>query len=170
MKFGSLAKDCNIQRIEEPVQDEDDILKFCEESGLPVAQDETVDKIQENPLKKLLKFTHPGIVAVVIKPSVVGRFENAEWAHQHGKMVVVSSAFESSLSLSAYTQFSSYLEVQRLSTFKLLDASRTSNKLNHFLAAVTQDEVLAVTVSPETKRRTSLTFKTHNNKKQVGSI
>lgn len=38
---------------------EDDILKFCEESGLPVAQDETVDKIQENPLKKPLKLTHP---------------------------------------------------------------------------------------------------------------
>ncbi|KAI5419515.1 hypothetical protein KIW84_043619 [Lathyrus oleraceus] len=118
MKFGSLAKDCNLQCIEEPVQDEDDILKFCEESGLPVALDETVDKIQENPLKKLLKFTHLGIVAVVIKPSVVGGFENAgliaQWAHQHGKMAVVSSAFESSLSLSAYTQFSSYLEVQRL--------------------------------------------------------
>ncbi|XP_050872281.1 protein PHYLLO, chloroplastic isoform X3 [Lathyrus oleraceus] len=125
MKFGSLAKDSNLQYIEEPVQDEDDILKFCEESGLPVALDETVDKIQENPLKKLLKFTHPGIVAVVIKPSVVGGFENAgliaQWAHQHGKMAVVSSAFESSLSLSAYTQFSSYLEIQRLSTFKLLD-------------------------------------------------
>ncbi|KAI5383507.1 hypothetical protein KIW84_070768 [Lathyrus oleraceus] len=125
MKFGSLAKDCNLQCIEEPVQDEDDILKFYEESGLPVALDETVDKIQENPLKKLLKVTHPGIVAVVIKPSVVGGFENAgliaQWVHQHGKMVVVSSAFESSLSLSAYTQFSSYLEVQRLSTFKLLD-------------------------------------------------
>ncbi|KAI5445655.1 hypothetical protein KIW84_013758 [Lathyrus oleraceus] len=102
------------------------------------------NKIQENPLKKLLKFTHLGIVAVVIKPSVVGGFENAEWAHQHGKMVVVSSAFESSLGLSAYTQFPSYLKVQRLSTFKLLDASRTNNKLNHFSAAVTQDEVLAV--------------------------
>lgn len=36
-------------------------------------------------------------------------------------MAVVSAAFESSLSLSAYTQFSSYLEIQRLSTFKLFD-------------------------------------------------
>ncbi|KAI5436153.1 hypothetical protein KIW84_022563 [Lathyrus oleraceus] len=61
-------------------------------------------------------------------------------------MVVVSSAIESSLSLSAYTQFPSYLDVRRLSIFKLLDASRTSNKLNHFSAAVTQDEVLAVTI------------------------
>ncbi|WJX87640.1 hypothetical protein P8452_69808 [Trifolium repens] len=125
MKFASLAKDCNLQYIEEPVQDEDDILKFCEESGLPVALDETIDKIQENPLEKLVKFTHPGIVAIVIKPSVVGGFENAaliaQWAHQLGKIAVVSSAFESSLSLAAYTQFSSYLEIQRLSTFKLFD-------------------------------------------------
>ncbi|KAJ1442201.1 Mandelate racemase/muconate lactonizing enzyme, C-terminal [Sesbania bispinosa] len=125
MKFSSLVKDCNLQYIEEPVQDEDDILKFCEESGLPVALDETIDKIQENPLEKLVKFTHPGIVAVVIKPSAVGGFENAaliaQWAHQLGKMAVVSAAFESSLSLSAYTHLSSYLEILRLSTSKVLD-------------------------------------------------
>ena len=56
-----------ITPLQEPVQDEDDILKFCEESGLPVALDETIDKIQENPLEKLAKFTHSGIVAVVSK-------------------------------------------------------------------------------------------------------
>ncbi|XP_061353236.1 protein PHYLLO, chloroplastic isoform X2 [Gastrolobium bilobum] len=125
MEFSSLIKDCNLQYIEEPVQDEDDILMFCQESGLPVALDETIDKIQENPMEKLVKFTHPGIVAVVIKPSVVGGFENAaliaQWAHQLGKMAVVSAAFESSLSLSAYTQFSSYLEILSLGTFKVLD-------------------------------------------------
>lgn len=53
--------------LQEPVQDEDDILLFCEQSGLPVALDETIDKIQENPLEKLVKFTHPGIVSVVSK-------------------------------------------------------------------------------------------------------
>ncbi|KAL2582256.1 hypothetical protein AAZV13_15G229700 [Glycine max] len=125
MKFSSLVKDCNLQYIEEPVQDEDDILKFCEESGLPIALDETIDNIQENPMEKLAKFTHPAIAAVVIKPSVVGGFENAaliaQWAHQMGKMAVVSAAFESSLSLSAYTQFSSYLELLSLGTFKVLD-------------------------------------------------
>lgn len=61
----------------------------------------------------------------VIKPSVVGGFENAaliaQWAYHMGKMVVVSAAFESSLSLSAYTQFSSYLEMLSLGTFKVLD-------------------------------------------------
>jgi len=61
----------------------------------------------------------------VIKPSVVGGFENAaliaQWAYHMGKMVVVSAAFESSLSLSAYTQFSSYLEIMSLGKFKVLD-------------------------------------------------
>ncbi|OIV93706.1 hypothetical protein TanjilG_16557 [Lupinus angustifolius] len=125
MEFSSLVKDCNLQYIEEPVQNEDDILKFCEESGLPVALDETVDKIQENPLEKLAKFTHPGIVAVVIKPSAIGGFENAaliaQWAHRLGKVAVVSAAFESSISLAAYTLFASYLELLSLSTFKVLD-------------------------------------------------
>lgn len=49
----------------------------------------------------------------VIKPSVVGGFENAaiiaQWAQQHQKMAVISAAFESSLGLSAYIQFSCYL-------------------------------------------------------------
>ncbi|KAK7360718.1 hypothetical protein VNO77_02727 [Canavalia gladiata] len=125
MTFSSLVQDCNLQYIEEPVKDEDDILKFCEESGLPVALDETIDEIQENPVEKLMKFTHPAITAVVIKPSVVGGFENAaliaQWAHQLGKMAVVSAAFESSLSLSAYTLFSSYLELLSLDALEVLD-------------------------------------------------
>lgn len=56
-----------IPPLQEPVQDEDDILKFCEESGLPIALDETIDNIQENPMEKLAKFTHPAIAAVVSK-------------------------------------------------------------------------------------------------------
>nr|XP_011462964.1 PREDICTED: protein PHYLLO, chloroplastic isoform X1 [Fragaria vesca subsp. vesca] len=113
IQFGSLVKDCDLQYIEEPVQFEEDIIKFCKESGLPVALDETIDSIGEHPLIKLSKYTHPGIVAVVIKPSVVGGFENAaiiaQWAQQHQKMAVISAAFESSLGLSAYIQFSCYL-------------------------------------------------------------
>ncbi|KDP31426.1 hypothetical protein JCGZ_11802 [Jatropha curcas] len=116
IQFSSLVKDCDLQYIEEPVQDEDDIVKYCEESGLPVALDETIDKFCENPLGMLVKYAHSGIVAVVIKPSVVGGFERAafiaQWAHQQGKMAVVSAAFESGLGLSAYIQFSYYLELQ----------------------------------------------------------
>lgn len=104
--FGSSVMNCGLQYIEEPVQDEEDISKFCEETRLPVALDETIENIQENPLEMLAKFTHSGVVVVVIKPSVVGGFENAaliaRWAQQQGKMSVVSATFESSLGLPAY--------------------------------------------------------------------
>ncbi|KAI9169285.1 hypothetical protein LWI28_010195 [Acer negundo] len=130
LKFGSLVKNCDIQYIEEPVQDEDDIIKYCEESGLPVALDETVDNFQENALKMLVKYAHPGIVAIVIKPSVIGGFERAaliaRWAQQQGKMAVISAAFESSLGLSAYVLFSSYLELQNADVCKVMNRQLAS--------------------------------------------
>lgn len=55
----------NFSLFQEPVQDENDIIRFCEESGLPVALDETIDNLQENAVEKLAKYAHPGIVAVV---------------------------------------------------------------------------------------------------------
>ncbi|GAB2230486.1 hypothetical protein Droror1_Dr00014754 [Drosera rotundifolia] len=61
----------------QPVQDEDDIIRFCEESSLPVPLDETIDNVHGDVLVALGRFTHPGIVALVIKPSLVGGFENA---------------------------------------------------------------------------------------------
>ncbi|CAF1905444.1 unnamed protein product [Brassica napus] len=120
--FGLLVKKCNLQYIEEPVQNKDDLIRFCEESGLPVALDETLDDFKECPLRMLSKYTHPGVVAVVIKPSVVGGFENAaliaRWAQQHGKMAVISAAYESGLGLSAYILFASYLETLNVKTFR----------------------------------------------------
>ncbi|KAK1292718.1 hypothetical protein QJS10_CPB17g00378 [Acorus calamus] len=116
IQFGSHLKCCDLQYVEEPVRREDDIIRFCEETGLPAALDETIDNIEGDPLDKLQHFVHPRIVALVIKPSMVGGFENAtkiaKWAHRHDKMAVISSAFESSLSLSAYVQFASYIESQ----------------------------------------------------------
>ncbi|KAH9772172.1 protein PHYLLO [Citrus sinensis] len=125
LEFGFLIKDCDLQYIEEPVQNEEDIIKYCEESGLPVALDETIDKFQKDPLNMLEKYAHPGIVAIVIKPSVIGGFENAgliaRWAQRHGKMAVVSAAFESGLGLSAYIIFSSYLELQNAYLCKVMN-------------------------------------------------
>ncbi|EXB44934.1 hypothetical protein L484_026522 [Morus notabilis] len=133
IQFGSLVKDCDLQYIEEPVKDEGDIIKFFEESGLPVALDETIDCIQENPLNILMKYTHPGIVAIVIKPSVVGGFESAaliaQWAQQHEKMAVISSTFESGLGLSAYIHLSCYLEQKNAEICKLM-----SNKMGPSVA------------------------------------
>lgn len=40
-------------------------MRFCEETGLPVALDETIDNIQGNISDSLARFTHPGVVALV---------------------------------------------------------------------------------------------------------
>ncbi|XP_073113105.1 protein PHYLLO, chloroplastic isoform X4 [Elaeis guineensis] len=123
IEFGFGVKYFDLQYIEEPVCLEDDIIKFCEESCLPVALDETIDDLKGDFLNKLQNFVHPGIVAIVIKPSVVGGFENAaliaKWAQLHDKMAVVSASFESSLSLSAYVQFACYLEQQNVTISRL---------------------------------------------------
>ncbi|XP_059655618.1 protein PHYLLO, chloroplastic isoform X4 [Cornus florida] len=130
IQFGSSVRNCDLQYIEEPVEVEDDIINFCEDTGLPVALDETIDNIQENPYEMLAKFTHSGIVAVVIKPSVVGGFENAaliaRWAQQQGKMAVVSAAFESGLSLSTYIQFSTFLELQNTDICRIMNKEQGS--------------------------------------------
>ncbi|KAK4779911.1 hypothetical protein SAY87_016017 [Trapa incisa] len=123
IQFASSIKECNVQYIEEPVQDENDIIRFCEESGLPVALDETLDSCPEDPLEKLANYTHPGIVAVVLKPSMLGGFEKsalvARWAQNQGKMAVVSSTFESSIGLSSYIMFSHYLNLQNYDICKM---------------------------------------------------
>ncbi|PHT48075.1 Protein PHYLLO, chloroplastic [Capsicum baccatum] len=130
VKFGLSVKDSGLQYIEEPVNDEDDIIKFCEETGLPVALDETINSIRKNHLIVLAKYTHPMIVAFVIKPSVVGGFENAallaRWAHQQGKMAVISATFESSLGLSALTLFSRYVDLLKLDTGRILNKEENS--------------------------------------------
>lgn len=54
--------------------------------------------------------------AQVIKPSVVGGFENAahiaKWAQMHDKMAVISSAYESSVGLASYVQLAHYVDQQ----------------------------------------------------------
>ncbi|MBA0556334.1 hypothetical protein Golob_026444 [Gossypium lobatum] len=131
IKFGFLVKDYNLQYIEEPVQHESDIIRYCEESGLPVALDETIDNCPENPLNMLVKYNHHQIVALVIKPTVIGGFEKAamiaQWAHIQGKMAIISAAFESGLALSAYILFSCYLDLQNADTCKLMNNSPASS-------------------------------------------
>lgn len=58
---------CPFYYSQEPVHREDDIVKFCDESGLPVALDETIDGLKGDLMNELQKFVHPGIVALVSK-------------------------------------------------------------------------------------------------------
>ncbi|XP_047960192.1 protein PHYLLO, chloroplastic isoform X1 [Salvia hispanica] len=135
VKFAHGVKECCLQYIEEPVDNEDDIMKFCEQTGLPVALDETINSVTENPLLVLQKYSHSGVAAVVIKPGVIGGFENAalvaRWAQQHGKMTVISAAFESALGLSAYIQFACYLDVQNAEMQSLMKKEQPQSSTAH---------------------------------------
>ncbi|KAK9676085.1 hypothetical protein RND81_11G052600 [Saponaria officinalis] len=136
IEFGSLVKDCGLQYIEEPVEHEGDIVKFCEVTGLPVALDETIDNIQTNIPDSMAEFTHPGIVALVVKPSVVGGFENASaiaaWARIKGKLAVISSTFETSIGLSSYVQLAHYLDMRSAETSQIFNTER-ENSVAHGL-------------------------------------
>ncbi|KAL8518400.1 hypothetical protein ACS0TY_009692 [Phlomoides rotata] len=136
VKFASSVKDCFLQYIEEPIDNEDDIVRFCEETGIPVALDETINCTIENPLKVLQKYSHSGVAAVVIKPGVIGGFENAalvaRWAQQHGKMTVLSAAFESAVGLSAYIQFACYLDMQNAEMQRLMNKEPQSSIAHGF--------------------------------------
>jgi isochorismate synthase/2-succinyl-5-enolpyruvyl-6-hydroxy-3-cyclohexene-1-carboxylate synthase/2-succinyl-6-hydroxy-2,4-cyclohexadiene-1-carboxylate synthase/O-succinylbenzoate synthase len=108
-----------------------DIIKFCENSGLPVALDETIDNLTGDVIPKLHQFSHPGIVALVIKPSVVGGFETAayiaKWAHMHDKMAVISSTYESSVGLATYIQFAHYVDRQNDITSRIKNRGSCGN-------------------------------------------
>lgn len=129
--FGSRVKGLCLQYIEEPVDSVNDIIKFCENSGLPVALDETIDNLTGDVIPKLHQFSHPGIVALVIKPSVVGGFETAayiaKWAHMHDKMAVISSTYESSVGLATYIQFAHYVDRQNDITSRIKNRGSCGN-------------------------------------------
>ncbi|KAL2234920.1 UNVERIFIED_CONTAM: Protein PHYLLO, chloroplastic [Sesamum indicum] len=59
-----IAEGFNALKIKEPVNNEEDIVKFCEETGLAVALDETINSIRENHLQVLQKYNHSGVAAV----------------------------------------------------------------------------------------------------------
>ncbi|KAG6426170.1 hypothetical protein SASPL_110388 [Salvia splendens] len=106
VKFAHGVKECCLQYIEDPVDNEDDI-----------------------------KYNHSGVAVVVIKPGVIGGFENAalvaRWAQQHGKMTVISAAFESALGLSAYIQFARYLDVQNAEMQSLMKKEQPQSSTAH---------------------------------------
>lgn len=104
--------------MQEPVEFPKDIPRFCKESGIPVALDESVDEDVSTSYEILERIASEGVVALVIKPGRVGGFERAAslaaWAHSRGMVAVISSAFETSIGLSAYAHLAAYID-ERLS-------------------------------------------------------
>ncbi|BFI28545.1 menaquinone-specific isochorismate synthase [Marchantia polymorpha subsp. ruderalis] len=132
--FAESVPSCGLQFLEEPVRNLQDLVQFCKQTLLPVALDETLDENLLNVETLLPMFARIGVVAVVIKPSRVGGFEHAyriaQYAQLQGMMVVISSAFESSMTLATLAQFAAYVDWKRLRAMPSATYDSSENQPN----------------------------------------
>ena len=108
LAFANATREVRIEYIEEPLGDAALLPRFADESGVPVALDESLIGIEPEDLEK-----HGYAQAVVLKPTLLGGISHtlrmAEEAHRLGMTPVISSAYEagigtlSLISLSAAT-------------------------------------------------------------------
>jgi hypothetical protein len=119
--------------MQEPVEISKDIPRFCREGGIPVALDESVDEDVSTSYEMLERIASEGVVAVVIKPGRVGGFERAaslaSWAHSRGMVAVISSAFETSIGLSAYAHLAAYVDERLSQTFAPVQQKTLQNRI-----------------------------------------
>ena len=123
LRFCKSVSKYNIDYIEEPVGKPEELTKFCEDSGMPVALDESLCRAEPKKLK-----LPRGVKALILKPCVLGGLERTAefvmYAKAYGLIPVISSAFYSGLTLCALAQFAAaYLHPNvavGLDTYKLL--------------------------------------------------
>jgi len=104
VRFGQAVAACNIAYVEEPTQVSDAFGSFYEQTGIPVALDETLSQEPGFDIASL-----SGLRALVLKPMLLGGLETARsWAARgraQGLQVVVSSVFESGVGVRALARF-----------------------------------------------------------------
>ncbi|MCW8328296.1 o-succinylbenzoate synthase [Photobacterium sp. SDRW27] len=92
--------------LEEPCKTPADSLAFAQETGINIAWDETV-RDEGFEVK-----AEPGVVAIVIKPSLIGSVQRCaelvQQAHKAGLTAVISSSMESSLGLNQLARFAAW--------------------------------------------------------------
>ncbi|PSW21008.1 o-succinylbenzoate synthase [Photobacterium sanctipauli] len=92
--------------LEEPCKTPAESLAFAQETGINIAWDETV-RDEGFEVK-----AEPGVVAIVIKPTLVGPVERCielvKQAHEAGLVAVISSSMESSLGLNQLARFAAW--------------------------------------------------------------
>lgn len=96
--FGNEVGCANIDYIEEPVKNFNDIPEFYDETTIPVALDETLIKSGIEEIKSI-----EGVELVILKPTVLGGIEKIWQISHRAKMVgittVISSSFESGIGI-----------------------------------------------------------------------
>ncbi len=108
----------NIEYIEQPVENIEELIKLSKESRIPIALDEAIDRVDSIPdLVQNSNINH-----FVLKPSIMGSMHELmdiiKLIQSKGRTAVISSAFESAVGRSALV----YL------------ASQTSDNTSHGLA------------------------------------
>lgn len=100
LRFARGIDGCEVEYIEEPLNDPARLRDFTKETGLPVAIDETTREIEPDNLP-----AYAFVAAVVLKPTLLGGFEKAaafaRAASNLGAKVVFTSTFESPVGIAA---------------------------------------------------------------------
>lgn len=122
-KYVNPAHRSRIAFIEEPCQSPDQSREFSLETGIAIAWDESLREAGYT------FQSEPGVVAVVIKPSLTGSLETIRQqvaaAHQLGQIAVISSSLESSLGLTQLARIAAWLTpgvIPGLDTLSLMQA------------------------------------------------
>ncbi len=106
--FARGVADCRIDYIEEPVHDYKMLVSICNKSGLPpVAVDESLLELTPEALAPLVN-----LKAIVLKPTLLGFERSMQFGRKATSMgitPVVSSAFETSLGLTALAELAACL-------------------------------------------------------------
>ena len=133
VRFGKALGSDNIEYIEEPLSDTDKLDIFYEQTGIPIALDESLQQIPKRVLENI-----KGLKAFIIKPSLMGGFERSmefiRFGKAHNIYSVISSTFESGVGLTALANFASSLNpvniAMGLDTFKLFKEDLFINGFN----------------------------------------
>ncbi len=121
--FGKTIANDRIEYIEEPLADPTLLDEFYQQTGMPIALDETLPETDFTTLS-----LPNGIVALILKPSVLGGIEKtmqfATYAQNSGIKAVISSAFQSGIGLAAAANLAACMNQQDvpagLDTYKWL--------------------------------------------------
>jgi len=101
---------CNIEFIEQPVGNLDDLFTLANNNLIPLAADESIKNI--NDAKNVI--INSKINYLVLKPSILGRISDTleiiKLAEVYKKQVVISSAFESSIGRSTLVYLASLVK------------------------------------------------------------
>ena len=132
LKFCEQTASPTIEYIEEPLSNINEIPQFTERSKIPIALDETLTEKKLEQIKQL-----KNIAAFILKPSLLGGFKKTadfvRYANQNKITPVISAAFETSVSLKAYTIFAAKMNLQNTShgfdTLKFLAGDTLENPL-----------------------------------------